>query len=203
MKKYVIFISARTYLGIIIGIIGFVLLLQGLGNVHYIRKIKQNYCETDNEAGRYVECYITKERLLGRKYREMNGKEVFSPIIGIGAYTNNQRFIFMTNEKPQYYITLEIPDIYHDKIQQMLEEDGASVQLYGKIVTMKQELCYDELMDCLKIDDHDKIDNLVSAKHMIKVVDLDHEIRILYEGIALIIVGMLLLCSCVERKEIK
>lgn len=62
-------------------------------------------------------------------------------------------------------------------------------------------MSYDLVAECLGIDDKSKINQMVSASHQIKLVDLEDEKKELYKGFSFLIVGAFILFISVSREK--
>lgn len=199
-NKYTIWISKITYLGIILCVLGCGFLIQGIKYSYHIVKIKSSYHENEIHAGRYIDCNISKELLLGSYYSEMNGKTLFSPICGYNVYTSTSRYIMMEDTKNSYYVSLDVPDEYQDEFQKMISGTKSSIHIYGKFKKLKGEFGYEEIRNCLKLDKNDDITKFVSTQYVIEIVDLETEKKNYYKGIILLIIGMIIILSCFEKR---
>jgi len=200
-NKYVIWISKITYIGIIFSIIGFIFIAQGILNSYNSTKVMSIYQEKDIHQGRYIDCDISKEQLLGRFYTEMNGKKVYSPITGTDVITNAQKYVFLEDIENMYYVTLDVPKKYTEEFKELIAGDVSEIHILGKFKRLKDELCYDEIMSCLGINNRDEINEIVSTKYVIQIVDQEMERKVYYKGGVLLIIGILCLSKCLERKE--
>lgn len=196
-NKYRIWISKTTYIGCILYIIGIVFIVQGIINSY--NKITNSYSQNDIHLGRYIECNITKEHLLGSVYSEMNGKKVYSAICDNDVYTNDQRYIMLTNTENIYYVSLNVPNKYIEEFQKLISDEISTLHVYGKFKKLKSELFYDDIMRCLNLKNDDEINRLVSSKYVIQIVEPEMERRVLFKGVLLLLVGVLCLRTCLEK----
>lgn len=202
-NKYVFWISKITYVGIIFSIIGFIFIVQGILNSYNSTKVMSIYQEKDIHLGRYIDCDILREQLLGKFYTEMNGKKVYSPITGNYVYTNAQQYIFLEDIENMYYVTLNVPKEYTEEFKELIAGNVSEIHIFGKFKKLKGELYYDEIMSCLGINNRDEIDKIVSKKYVIQIVDPEMERNVYYKGGALLIIGILCLLKCLEKKKVE
>lgn len=159
------------------------------------------YQEKDIHLGRYIDCDISKDQLLGRFYSEMNGKKVYSPIIGTDVCTNAQQYIFLEDIENMYYVTLNVPKEYTEEFKELISGDVSEIHIFGKFKRLKGELCYDKIMSCLGINNRDEINKIVSTKYVVQIVDPEMENNVYYKGGVLLIIGILCLLKCLEKKK--
>lgn len=192
-------ISRESILGFLIFIIGVCFTIQGIIIRYNLSNISESYRKYEIKNGRYIECDITKERLIGSYYAENNGKIKYGPYCGTDAISSESTYIVAINEDSDYYVPLIVSREYQKDFKEMVNSDD-TYHMVGKFEKFKSILIYDTIAKCLGIDDKSKIDEMVSVNHQIKVVDLEDERRGLYKGLLFLIIGMFILILTVYRK---
>lgn len=195
-------ISRESILGLLIFIIGVCFTIQGIINRYNLSNINESYREYEIKNGRYIECDITKERLIGNYYTENNGKVKYSPYCGTDAISSDSTYIVAINEDSDYYVPLIVAREYQKDFKEMVNSDD-TYHLVGKFEKFRSFLSYDLVAECLGTDDKSKINQMVSASHQIKLVDLEDEKRELYKGFLFLIVGAFILFLSVSRENSK
>ena len=200
-SKYKIWISKITYLGLILSILGIWFLFQGMKYSYYINRTKEYYQKNEIHSGKYIECDISKEQLLGNFYSEMNGKIVYSPICGNNVYTHEQRYIVAVSKENNYYVSIDVPDERKKEFQALFSGEISSIHIFGKFKRIKGELSYEEIIKCLDIKSIDDVEKYVSKQYVIQVVEQTSEKKYYYKGVVLILVGIICVLSCFEKNK--
>ncbi|MDE7283480.1 MAG: hypothetical protein K2N85_07860 [Lachnospiraceae bacterium] len=195
-------ISRESILGFLIFIIGVCFTIQGIIIRYNLSNISESYREYEIKNGRYIECDITKERLIGSYYTENNGKIKYGPYCGTDAISSDSTYIVAINEDSEYYVPLIVTREYQKDFKEMVNSDD-TYHMVGKFEKFRSFLSYDLVAECLGTNDKSKINQMVSASHQIKVVDLDDERRELYKGLLFLTVGAFILYVSVSRENRK
>lgn len=193
-------LSRESILGFLIFIIGVCFTIHGIIIRYNLSNISESYRKTEIKNGRYIECDITKERLIGSYYTENNGKVKYGPYCGTDVISSNSTYIVAINEDSDYYVPLIVAQEYQKDFKEMVNSDD-TYHLVGKFEKFRSFLSYDLVAECLGINDKSKINQMVSSSHQIKLVDLEDEKRELYKGFSFLIAGVFILFVSVSRKK--
>ena len=66
-------------------VVGIILSIQGMVNRYHLAHIQSSYRETEIKRGRFIECDISRDRLVGLYYTELDGD------VNIGKVTTVDR----------------------------------------------------------------------------------------------------------------
>lgn len=196
MERY----SRESILGFLIFIIGICFTTQGIIVRYNLSNISESYRKSEIKNGRYIECDITRERLIGSYYAENNGKIKYGPYCGTDVISSESTYIVAINEDSDYYVPLIVAREYQKDFKEMINSDD-TYHLVGKFKKFRGFLSYDLIAECLGTDDRSKINQMVSASHQIKLVDLEDEKKELYKGFSFLIVGAFILFVSVSREK--
>ncbi len=193
-------LSKMSIWGCILSIIGVVITIQGIIVRYNLANIEESYNKSEIRNGRYIACDISKGRLLGAYYTELNGVIKYSPYCGSDVYTSMETYIVSIDGDANYYVPLQVAKEYQKEFKKIINSDD-KYHIFGKFERFKGILSYEIIAKCLGTDNKSKIDQIISDDHQIRVVDLQDERNILYKGLSVLIIGVFIFVVTVERKK--
>lgn len=193
-------LSKMSVCGCFIAVIGAVFTLQGIIVRCNLMNIKDSYDKADIRNGRYIEYDISKERLLGMYYTEVNGAIKYRPYCGSDVYSSMETYIVSVDGNSNYYVPLMVAKEYQKEFRKIINSDD-KYHILGKFEKFKGILVYEIIAECIGTDNKSEIDQIISDDHQIRVVDLQDERKILYKGLSFFIVGVFLFIVSVDRKK--
>lgn len=186
--------------GIVI-VVGFILSIHGVVNRYHLAHIQSSYREQEIKSGRYIECDISRDRLVGLYYTELDGETMFSPYSVINADTNTLYCLVAVNEDMDYYVSLKLPSEYQEDFAKIIRSDTDTLHITGKFKKKSPLLFYEKIALCLGIDDESAVRRMVSNQYQITTVNPKDVKNTLFIGILLLAVGILVLFVTVEREK--
>lgn len=203
-KRYTLTRTNITACLIIIA--GTVFWVQGVICNYQLGYVKSSYTVSEIKNGRYIECDISREQLLGRNDSELSGELRYAPYSDTDIYTGVETYIVATNENPDSYIPITITREYQDDFDNMTSGFVSTYHMFGKFKRYTkfddifgETLSYDDVAQNLGIDE-EEAENVISTDHKIVPVDPKAERRITFKGLSLILLGSLILYSS-ERMD--
>ena len=181
-------------------VVGIILSIQGMVNRYHLAHIQSTYRETEIKRGRYIECDISRNRLVGLYYTELDGETMFSPYSVINADTNTLYCLVAVNEDMDYYVSLKLPSEYQEDFAKIIRSDAETLHITGKFKKKRPLMFYDRIAACLGIDDESVVRRMVSDQYQINTVDTKDVKGTLFIGLLILAVGVLVLLVTVERE---
>lgn len=198
-SKYTL--SKMSIVACIVIVVGFTLLIQGVVNRYHLAHIQNSYRASEIKNGRYIEYDISRKQLVGKNYTEPNGKVKYTPYSVIDVYSNVETCLVAINEKADYYVSLKIPVEYQKDFEKMVQSETDTYHVIGKFEKDSQYLYYDNISECLEINDESEIKRMVSDNYQITIVDPEDEKSTLYKGLSFLAIGFLVLFATVEKEK--
>ena len=196
MIKYTV--SKTSVLGIIIFFVGLLFTIQGISIRYNLTNVNNSYEKAELKNGRYVECDITKEQLIGAYYAERSGINKYSPYCDENALSSEQTYIMAISENLDYFVPLVMSQEYQSDFKQILNSDKV-YHVFGKIEKFENILHYDTISECMGSNNMSELNRMISTKYQIKIVDIKNERKKIYKGFLLLISGLLVLFSTIEK----
>lgn len=185
----------------LIMIAGIIFCLQGVICRYRLDYVKNSYNTSEIKNGSYIECNISKERLLRRDYSELNGATENAPYSNTDVFTGIQTYIVAVNENLDCYVPITVPREYQDGFESMINNDDIMYHVFGKFKRYTKfndifgdVLPYDTMAEYFRVDE-EEVKNIISEDHKIVLVDPLAERSIIYKGISLIFLGFIILYS--------
>lgn len=194
-------LSKRSVFGCFLCVIGVIFTIQGIKARNNLETIKESYSTYEINDGCYIECDISKEQLIGQMYTDNNGAIKYGPYCGGNVFSSSQTYIVAVNKNSDYYVPLIVRQKYQKDFESMIDSDDTYPML-GRFEKFRSALNYDIIAECLGTNDRSQIDQMISTDHQIRLVDSDDERIILYKGLSLLIIGLLLLFSSIEKQKV-
>lgn len=169
--------------------------------------IKNVYDKSEIRADDYIEYDISYEMLL-RKYHKGLLKEGYSPICFTDASTLDNHYYVATVENKEYYIDLVVPPEFQQEFQQLIDGETKTYHVYGRIEKLKfPEGVYDDSVTegfiyCTGIRDTTKLNQMVSTKYQLKVIDANEKESMWYKGLIFFVIGILGMLGGFEKRMI-
>ncbi|MDE6314366.1 MAG: hypothetical protein K2M46_12275 [Lachnospiraceae bacterium] len=169
--------------------------------------IKNVYDKSKIHADDYIEYDISYEMLL-RKYHKGLLKEGYSPICTTDAFTSDNHYFVAMGENKEYYIELVVPPEFQQEFQQLIDSETKTYHVYGRIEKLKfPENVYDDsvtegLIYCTGIRDTTKLNQMVSTKYQLKVIDANEKEGMWYKGLIFFVMGILGMLGGFEKRMI-
>ena len=184
----------------IVIVVGIILSIHGVVNRYHLAHIKSSYREPEIKRGRFIECDISRDRLVGLYYTELDGETMFSPYSVINADTNTLYCLAAVNEDMDYYVSLKLPGEFQEDFAKIIRSDTETLHVIGKFKKKSPILFYDKIAFCLGIDDESAVRRMVSDQYLITTVNPKDVKSTLFIGLLLLAVGILVLFVTVERE---
>lgn len=184
----------------IVIVVGIILSIQGVVNRYHLAHIQSTYREPEIKRGRYIECDISRDHLVGLYYTELDGETMFAPYSVINADTNTLYCLVAVNEDMDYYVSLKLPSEFQEDFAKIIRSDAETLHITGKFKKKRPLMFYDKIAACLEIDDESAVRRMVSDQYQINTVDPKKVKSTLFIGILLLAVGILVLFATVERE---
>ena len=181
-------------------IVGIIFLIHGVVNRYHLAHIKSLYREQEIKRGRFIECDISRDHLVGLYYTELDGETMFSPYSVINADTNTLYCLVAVNEDMDYYVSLKLPGEYQEDFAKIIRSDTDTLHIIGKFKKKRPLMFYDKIALCMGIDDESAVRHVVSDQYQITTVDPKVVKSTLFIGLLLLAVGVLVLFVTVERE---
>lgn len=194
-------LSKMSILGIVIFVFSLLFTIRGITIRYQLINVNESYDRIELKNGRYIECDIAKEQLIGTYYTDKSGIIKYNPYCNENALSSEQTYIVAINKSLDYYVPLVIPREYQKDFRQIINSDK-TYHLFGKFEKFNNILYYDTISQCTGIDSTSKINQMISAKHQIKAVEPKNERRVLYQGFSLLASGLLILFVTIIRKRL-
>lgn len=179
---------------------GIILSIQGVVNRYHLAHIKSSYREPEIKRGRFIECDISRDRLVGLYYTELDGETMFSPYSVINADTNTLYCLVAVNEDMDYYVSLKLPSEYQEDFAKIIRSDAETLHITGKFKKKRPLMFYDKIALCLGIDDESAVRRMVSDQYQINTVDPKDVKSTLFIGLLILAIGVFVLFVSVERE---
>lgn len=183
----------------IVIVVGIILSIQGVVNRYHLAHIKSSYREPEIKSGRFIECDISREHLVGLYYTELDGETMFSPYSVINADTNTLYCLAAVNEDMDYYVSLKLPSEYQEDFAKIIRSDTETLHITGKFKKKRPLMFYDKIAACLGNDDESAVRSMVSDQYQINIVDPKDVKSTLFIGLLILAIGVLVLFVTVER----
>lgn len=193
-------LSKMSVLGCFLSVIGAIITIQGIIVRYNLANVEESYNMSEIRNGRYIECDISREQLLGTYYTEVNGVIKYSPYCVSDVYTSMETYIVSIDGDSNCYVPLMVAKEYQKEFKKITNSDDM-YHIFGKFEKFKSFLYYELAARCIGTDNKSKIDQIISADHQIRVVDLQDEKNILYKGLSFFIVGVFIFVVTLERKN--
>lgn len=196
-------LSKISMLGIILFAVGCFFTVQGILIRSHLSFVKHSYEQSEIKTGRFWECDITREQLMGNYYTEMNGTLKYGPYVGVDAVTSTETYLCAVNKNSTYYVPLVVTRDYVPPLTEMIDNDG-TYHLFGKFEKSARTLTetdYDIIKKDTNAADKETVDQMVSTKYRIKVTDPNKEKVVLYKGLSLLVIGERRLHGGLEEKR--
>lgn len=185
-------LSKISLVGMILFAVGCFFTVQGILSRSNLSLVKRSYEQSEIKTGRFWECDITREQLMGCYYTEMNGALKYGPYTITDAVTSTQTYLAAVNQDPAYYVPLIVTREYVPSLEEMIDNDGI-YHLFGKFEKgtsiFNEILDYDIVIKDTGADSKEAVDQMVSTKFRIKITNLKKEKTVLYKGISLLVIG--------------
>lgn len=181
-------------------VVGIILSIHGVASRYHLAHIQSSYREPEIKRGRFIECDISRDRLVGLYYTELDGETMFSPYSVINADTNTLYCLVAVNEDMDYYVSLKLPSEYQEDFAKIIRSDAETLHITGKFKKKKPLMFYDKIALCLGIDDESAVRRMVSDQYLITTVTPKKVKGTLFIGLLLLAVGILVLFVTVERE---
>ena len=197
-SKYTL--SKMSIAACVVIVVGIILSIQGVVNRYHLAHIKSSYREPEIKRGRFIECDISRDRLVGLYYTELDGETMFSPYSVINADTNTLYCLVAVNEDMDYYVSLKLPSEYQEEFAKIIRSDAETLHITGKFKKKRPLMFYDKIALCLGIDDESEVRRMVSDQYQINTVDPKDVKSTIFIGLLILAIGVLLLFVTVERE---
>lgn len=197
-SKYTL--TKMSVVACVVIVVGIILSIQGMVNRYHLAHIQSSYRETEIKRGRYIECDISRDRLVGLYYTELDGETMFSPYSVINADTNTLYCLVAVSEDMDYYVSLKLPSEFQEDFAKIIRSDTETLHITGKFKKKRPLMFYDKIASCLGIDDESVVRRMVSDQYQINTVDTKDVKGTLFIGLLILIVGVLVLFVTVERE---
>lgn len=181
-------------------VVGIILSIHGVASRYHLAHIQSSYREPEIKRGRFIECDISRDCLVGLYYTELDGETMFSPYSVINADTNTLYCLVAVNEDMDYYVSLKLPSEYQEDFAKIIRSDAETLHITGKFKKKKPLMFYDKIALCLGIDDESVVRRMVSDQYLITTVTPKKVKGTLFIGLLLLAVGILVLFVTVERE---
>ena len=181
-------------------VVGIILSIQGVVNRYHLAHIQSSYREPEIKRGRFIECDISRDQLVGLYYTELDGETMFSPYSVINADTNTLYCLVAVNEDMDYYVSLKLPSEYQEDFAKIIRSDAETLHITGKFKKKKPLMFYDKIALWLGINDESTVRRMVSDQYQINTVDPKDVKSTIFIGLLLLAVGILVLFVSVERE---
>ena len=181
-------------------VVGIILSIQGAVNRYHLAHIKSSYRESEIKRGRFIECDISRDQLVGLYYTELDGETMFSPYSVINADTNTLYCLVAVNEDMDYYVSLKLPSEYQEEFAKIIRSETETLHITGKFNKKRPLMFYDKIALCLEIDDESAVRRMVSDQYQITTVTPKKVKNTLFIGLLLLAAGILVLFVTVERE---
>lgn len=188
-------LSKLSLLGIVLFSIGCFFTVQGIIIRNNLTTARQSYEKTEIKSGRFLECDIAKEQLIGRYYTEPNGTINYGFYYNEDAITSLQTYLAAVNKASTYYVPLTISREYQANIAQIANDDS-TYHLFGKFekkptVFNEIETDYDVIMEATGAKSKESVEQMISSQYRIKATDPKKEKEVLYKGLSLLAIGII------------
>lgn len=117
----------------------------------------------------------------------------------IDVYSKVETCLVAINENADYYVSLKIPGEYQKDFEKMVQSETDTYHVIGKFEKDSQYFYYDNISECLGINDESEIKRMVSDNYQITIINPEDEKSTLYKGLSLLAVGLLVLFVTVEK----
>lgn len=199
-------LSKLSLLGIALFSIGCFFTVQGIMIRNNLTNVRQSYEETEIKNGRFLECDITREQLVGSYYTEPNGTVNYGFYCVEDAITSLQTYLAAVNKASTYYVPLTISREYQANISQMANDD-TTYHLFGKFekrtnVLHEAEADYDVIMEATGARSKEAAAEMISSQYRIKVTDPKKEKEVLYKGLAFLLIGGLAFARGIGKEKV-
>ena len=193
-------LSKMSIAACIVIVVGSVILIHGMVNRYHLAHVQSSYRETEIKRGRYIECDISRDRLVGLYYTELDGETMFSPYSVINADTNTLYCLVAVNEDMDYYVSLKLPSEFQEDFAKIIRSDTETLHITGKFKKKRPLMFYDKIASCLGIDDESAVRRMVSDQYQINTVDPKKVKSTLFIGLIILAIGVMALFVTVERE---
>ena len=197
-SKYTL--TKMSIVACVVIVVGIILSIQGVVNRYHLAHIKSSYREPEIKRGRFIECDISRDRLVGLYYTELDGETMFSPYSVINADTNTLYCLVAVNEDMDYYVSLKLPSEYQEDFAKIIRSDAETLHITGKFKKKRPLMFYDKIALCLGIDDESAVRRMVSDQYQINTVDQKDVKSTLFIGLLILAIGVFVLFVSVERE---
>lgn len=198
VTKFLIFSAVVCLLGGIFTVNGLVRLYHR----NHVKKISDLYNKETIHRGDYVQYSISPSQVLGRSYEELsNGEEKYSPICTENAWTSDRRYVVALGGGRDFYIALFMSDEQRRDFEQFIDSMTGTYQVFGRVERLGYHLPYDMITECTGIDDQDKLDQLISKKYEIRVIDPETRESMWYKALIVFALGLCGVLRGIEKRR--
>ena len=197
-SKYTL--TKMSIVACVVIVVGIILSIQGVVNRYHLAHIKSSYREPEIKRGRFIECDISRDRLVGLYYTELDGETMFSPYSVINADTNTLYCLVAVNEDMDYYVSLKLPSKYQEEFAKIIRSETEKLHITGKFKKKRPLMFYDKIALCLGINDESTVRRMVSDQYQINTVDPKDVKSPIFIGLLILAIGILVLFVTVERE---
>lgn len=197
-SKYTL--TKMSIVACVVIVVGIILSIQGVVNRYHLAHIQSSYREPEIKRGRFIECDISRERLVGLYYTELDGETMFSPYSVINADTNTLYCLIAVNEDMDYYVSLKLPSKYQEEFAKITRSETEKLHITGKFKKKRPLMFYDKIALCLGINDESTVRRMISDQYQINTVDPKDVKSTIFIGLLILAIGVLVLFVTVERE---
>lgn len=196
--KYTIYVSKFIVLFLILCFVGGIFTVKGLFDLHYRNNAKSVYALSQVQTGRYIECDITFEQMIGQYYTDINGNVRFGPVWTVGAVTMENQYIIRLNEDAPYYMALVVPEAMRPQIQRLIDGETQTYHIYGRFKKLKYDNS-DRSGEWVDLGAPATPRPKFSKNYEIKILDPDETDGMWYKGLIFFLIGLFGARQCVEK----
>ena len=190
-SKYTL--TKMSVVACVVIVVGIILSIQGVVNRYHLSHIQSSYRETEIKRGRFIECDISRDHLVGLYYTELDGETMFSPYSVINTDTNTLYCLVAVNEDMDYYVSLKLPSEFQEDFAKIIRSDTETLHITGKFKKKRPLMFYDKIASCLGIDDESVVRRMVSDQYQINTVNPKNVKSTLFIGLLVLAIGVFVL----------
>jgi hypothetical protein len=203
---YKYYISKWTIVFFLICILGGIVMVKGLIRQQQRIHIKSTYDKSKIHLGDCIEYDISYDLLL-RCYHKGELWEGYATICHTDAFSMDNHYYVATGENKEYYIDLVVPPEFHQEFQQLIDGEIKTYHVYGRIEKVKFPVTYDDsvmegLIYCTGIRDTTQLNQMISEKYQLKIIDPKERESTWYKGFLFFIMGILGVLGSSEKKKL-